>query len=232
MNRIAVIHQPDFISYIGFFHRLLKSDIYVVLDNVQFVSGTSRSWQNRDLIKTPSGKKWLTISVQKCQLGTKINEVLLSRTIPWRSSNLNQIRANYQKAPCYLEIYPYIEELYSFDCDRMIDFNLESIKMIMSLLDIEIEMMLASSLEPQGTSNQLLVDILKKVGASTYLSGIGARDYYDAQPFVDAGIKVIWQNFQHPVYPQLYGDFIPYLSTIDMLFNCGIEKSREIIRSL
>ena len=177
-------------------------------------------------------KKWITISVQKCPLGTKINEVLLSTTIPWKSKNLNQLKSNYKKAPFYWEIYPYIEELYSFNCEKMIDFNLRSIEIIMQLLGIKTEMMLASTLNPQGANNMMLVDILQKVAATTYLSGIGAKDYYEPKPFQDAGIKVIWQDLEHPLYPQLYGEFIPYLSTIDLLFNCGIEKSREIIWNL
>lgn len=231
-NKTVVIHQPDFLPYIGFFHRLTKCDLFVILDNAQFVSGTSKSWQNRDIIKTPNGKKWLTISVQRCPLGTSINEVLLSKSIPWKRNNLNQLKSGYKKAPFYEEIFPYIEELYAYDCEKLIDFNLKSIEMLMRLLNIRVETMLASTLNPQGTSNLLLVDILKKVGATTYLSGIGAKDYFDAKPFENAGINVIWQDFEHPVYPQLYGDFTPYLSTIDLLFNCGIEQSREIIYNL
>ena len=77
----------------------------------------------------------------------------------------------------------------------------------------------------------LLVDILQKVRADKYLSGVGAKAYFDPAPFAAAGIEVTWQDFKHPVYPQLYGDFIPYLSSIDLLFNCGIKKSHEILRS-
>jgi hypothetical protein len=90
----------------------------------------------------------------------------------------------------------------------------------------------ASELPVEGKSNDLVVAILKQVGAKVYLSGVGARAYYDPAPFEQAGIKVLWQNFKHPVYPQLHGDFIPYLSSIDLFFNCGIEKSRAILRQM
>jgi hypothetical protein len=102
--------------------------------------------------------------------------------------------------------------------------------MLMDMLDVRIPIVLSSTLSPVGAKNELLVDLLQKVGASHYLSGVGARDYFDPAPFDAAGIKVIWQEFVHPVYPQLFGDFVPYLSSLDMLFNCGIERSRLLIR--
>jgi len=225
----AVIHQPDFLSYLGFFHRFLLADLWVILDNAQFVSGSMQSWQNRDKIKTAQGEKWLTVAVKKVPLGTAIKEVFLSDS-PWRRDNLNLIRNSYGKAPFFQEIMPHIDELYSYGCSRLVDFNLKSSEKLMELFDIRIDTALASDLQPSGKSNDMLVDILKKAKANRYLSGVGARAYFDPAPFVAAGIEVIWQNFQHPVYPQLHGDFIPYLSSIDLLFNCGIENSRKILR--
>ncbi len=101
----------------------------------------------------------------------------------------------------------------------------------MRLFDIQIEMIAATSLSPQGKSNELLVDILRKIGADRYLSGVGARDYFRPEPFAAAGIEVTWQDFRHPVYSQLHGEFVPYLSSIDLLLNCGIDQSREILRA-
>jgi hypothetical protein len=103
--------------------------------------------------------------------------------------------------------------------------------MLMGLLDIEIPQVLASTLNTTGKKNELLVDILQKVGATQYLSGVGARAYFEPELYERAGIEVVWQDFLHPAYPQLHGPFIPYLSSIDMLFNCGIEESRKILRS-
>ena len=230
MSRTVVIHQPDFLSYLGFFHRFLFADIWVILDTVQYMRGTSRSWQNRDKVKTAHGERWLTISLQKSHIRTPINNILLSKN-EWRKNNLNLIKNSYGKAPYYSEIMPFIDDLYSFECEKLVEFNIKSAEMLMGLFNITIETVLASDLQIKGKSNDLLVDILKKVGADKYLSGVGARAYFDPAPFAAAGIEVIWQNFQHPVYPQLYGDFIPYLSSIDLLFNCGIENSRKILRN-
>lgn len=228
--KTVVIHQPDFLSYLGFFHRFLNADMWVVLDTVQYVSGTSRIWQNRDKIKTAQGEKWLTVSVQKAPVGTAIKEILLSKS-NWRMDNLNLINNSYRKAPCFDEVMPYIRDLYGYECRRLMGFNLRSTEILMELLGIKIQTELASDLESVGKSNARLVDILQKVNACKYLSGVGAKAYFDPIPFEDAGIEVIWQDFKHPVYPQLYGDFIPNLSSIDLLFNCGIEKSREILRN-
>ena len=108
---------------------------------------------------------------------------------------------------------------------------MRSIEMLMNMFDIKIETVFASTLNAAGKKTEKLVDICKKVGGTAYLTGTGSRDYLQEPLFEAEGIKVIWQDFKHPVYSQLYGEFIPYLSAIDVLFNCGIEKSREIIRS-
>jgi hypothetical protein len=231
LKKTVIIHQPDFLSYLGFFHRMLSADLFIILDNVQYVNGTSKSWMNRDIIKTPHGKQWLTVSIQKSPLGKKINEILLSKNVEWKRKNLNLIKENYRHAPFFGQIFPLLEQLYDFECEYLIEFNIKSIQLLMELFDIQIKTICASSLQAQGNNNQLLIDILKKVGATTYLSGVGARPYYDPHPFTEANIEVIWQDFKHPEYPQLHEGFIPYLSSIDLLFNCGINKSREILRS-
>jgi hypothetical protein len=230
MGKTAVVHQPDFVPYLGFFHRLLHADLYVILDHVQFV-GSSRSWHRRDKIKTAKGEAWISVPVQHAARGAAINTVRLSEHHPWRTDHLNLIRHNYAKARFFSEVFPHIEKLYAYPGARMMEFNLASIHLLMELFDIKIAEIVASRLEPEGRSNDLIVDILKKSGATDYLSGIGARDYFRPEPFERVGVRVIWQNFLHPVYPQLHGPFTPYLSSIDLLLNCGIERSREILRS-
>ena len=232
MNKIVVIHQPDFLSYIGFFHRLLHSDLYVVLDDVQFVKGTSQSWMNRDKIKTQNGEKWLTINVKKAPRGTNINEIVLNTTLNWKKQNLDLLKQNYKKAKYFDEIFPFVEKLYDNNYEKLSDFNMSSIFMLMKLFDIKIDIEYSSNLNTTKTKSERLVEILTQVEATHYLSGIGAKDYHIDKPFGDAHIEVIWQNFKHPVYPQLHGEFIPYLSSIDMLFNCGIEESRKILRGI
>jgi len=230
MKKIVVIHQPDFLSYLGFFHRLLYADLYIVLDDVQFVS-SSRSWTNRDKIKTQNGEKWLTLSVNKCPRETKINQVELNNAVNWKQKNIDLLIQNYKKSKFFDEIFPYLEALYKNNGNNLSLFNLASITMLTELFDIKIEIINSSTLKTTKTKSERLVELLKQVNATHYLSGVGAKDYHKDKPYDDANIQVIWQNFTHPVYPQLYGEFIPYLSSIDLLFNCGIEQSREILRS-
>jgi hypothetical protein len=229
--KTAVIHQPDFLPHIGFFHRLLHADLFIFLDHAQFVTHSSRSWMNRDKIKTRNGEAWLTVSILKAPRDTPINQIELADN-GWREGNLNLIRENYRSAPYFNQLYSRVEELYALPCTRLVEFNVASIKMLMDWYGIAMSTMYSSVMEPRGKKNELLVDLLGKAGIRRYLSGPGARDYYQPVPFEKAGIEVIWQQFAHPVYAQQFGDFIPYLSSIDLFFNCGIEQSRAILRSI
>ncbi len=142
------------------------------------------------------------------------------------------MKQNYKKSDYFKEVFQHIEELYNKNFDKLSDFNLASIEMLNKLFDIKIDIVFSSNLKSTTTKNERLVELLKQVNATHYLSGIGAKDYHDNVPFEKENIEVIWQDFKHPIYPQLHGEFIPYLSSIDLLFNCGIEKSREILRSI
>lgn len=231
MKRTVVIHQPDFAPYLGFFHRFLHADLYIVLDHVQFVTNTSRSWTHRDKIKTPAGEKWLTLGVKKPPLGTPINEVALAPDNGWVQANLALLHENYRKAGSFLEVMPLIEELYRNPPPLMRDFNLRWLERLVVLLDVRIPFVLSSTLQPEGQKNELLIDLLTKVGATHYLSGTGARGYMEPEAFSRAGIDVVWQQFEHPVYPQQFGSFIPFLSIVDALFNCGFDGTRALLRS-
>jgi len=228
-RKVVVIHQPDFAPYLGFFHRFLHADLYIALDHVQFVS-SSRSWTNRDKIKTKQGEKWLTIGVKKAKRDTAINQIQLSVEVDWRSSNLCLLQQNYRNALYFSELMPWVMKLYSAPFTALYDFNMASIEMFMELLDVRIPWVWSSSLNPVGYKNAMLVDLLEKVSATHYLSGTGARNYFEPEPFASTGIEVIWQEFSHPVYTQQFGEFIPNMSALDLLFNHGITASREILR--
>ncbi|MCI8314830.1 MAG: WbqC family protein [Lachnospiraceae bacterium] len=230
-DKLVVIHQPDFMPYLGFFQRLIQADIYIVLDNVQYVRGSSKAQTSRDKIKTINGEKWINVGIQKTAFKSRINEIELSKDNQWRERSLNVIKENYRKADYFSEIYPYLETLYSLKCNKMVEFNMASINMLIELFGIEdIEIIFASELSVIGKNNELVIELVKEVGCHRYLSGTGARDYYIPELYEKAGIEVIWQKFEPPVYKQQFGEFIPYLSSIDLLLNCGIEHSREILR--
>lgn len=229
-DKIVTIHQPDFMPYLGFFHRLMMSDIYIVLDNVQYIRGGSNCWTNRDKIKTSDGEKWLTIPCKKAPLGTNICDIKINNAINWRERNLVQIERNYHLAEGFKEVFPYLQQLYEKEYEGLSDLTFATIKLIIELFDIDIEIKFASDFKIEGKGNERIANLVKIVGVHKYLSGIGAQNYFKPEPYERAGIEVIWQNFKHPVYPQINGNFIPYLSSIDLFLNCGIEKSRNILR--
>lgn len=230
MSRTVVIHQPDFAPYLGFFDRFLHADLYIVLDHVQFVTNTSRSWTHRDKIRTASGERWLTLSVKSAPRATPINRIELSDTVDWVGNNLNLLRDSYRRAAFFADIMPLIADLYSTPPRHLAEFNLRSIELFMDWFNVRLPWVLSSTLDPQGASNEMLIDLLQKVGATRYLSGTGARAYLDEALFSKAGIEVVWQDFQHPVYPQQFEGFIPYLSALDAMFNCGVTGARRLLR--
>jgi hypothetical protein len=230
VSRSVVIHQPDFLPWLGYFHRLLKADLFIALDHVQFVTGTSRSWTHRDMIKTPQGAKWLSLRVQKAPFGTPIRDVLLAPGADWRRDNLNMVRENYRKSPYFDEVFPRLEQLYAQPGETMAEMNLASLDLLEDMLNVKTPRLISSQMSPQGASTPMLVDLLKKAGATRYISGQGARAYLETDLFEKAEIELVWQDFRHPVYPQAHGAFIPMLSSIDALFNCGLDGTRKLLR--
>ncbi|MCW5626433.1 MAG: WbqC family protein, partial [Burkholderiales bacterium] len=196
-----------------------------------FVTNTSRSWTHRDKIKTAAGEKWLTLGVKKSPLGTCIDQIALVGATSWIDNHLNLLRENYRKASGFREVMPLIEELYREPPPLMRDFNLRWLERLMDILELRTPAVLSSSLQPRGQKNEMLTDLLGKVDATHYLSGTGARAYMDVTAFSAVGIDVIWQQFEHPIYPQQFGPFIPYLSILDVLFNCGVIGTRVLLRS-
>jgi hypothetical protein len=228
MSKTVVIHQPDFLPYLGFFHRLLKCDFFVILDHVQF---NKRGWHHRDKIKGPQGETWVSIPIKNINKKQKINEAAIDYSTDWRKKHLNKLRSYYGKAKYFDELFFELEEIYKVEYKLMADFNIELLKFLMRAFDVKINFSLSSVLNIETMKDYMNIDIVKKVGGTRYLSGIGAKAYTDPDLFRKEGIELVWQDFKHPVYPQLHNDFIPYLSSIDLLFNCGVSKSREILRS-
>lgn len=229
MLKTTVIHQPDFLPYLGFFHRLIDADLFIVLDHVQF---SSSNWTHRDKIKTTGGVKWLTASLEKTPLGTAICDVKLSQQYDWREQHLNKLEAAYKNAGYFEETFPLMKEIYRDGETLLANFNIHAIDCICKCLGIEIARVYSSEMHVEGNKTDMLISLLSQTDSTTYLSGVGARDYLQTESFESANIKLTWQEFDHPVYSQLHGDFAPYLSTIDVLFNCGIDGTKQMLRTL
>jgi len=210
----VTIHQPDFMPWLGFFARWRESDIYVVLDDVQFLR---RGWHHRDRIKTAAGPAWLTVPVRKSgRFNQDIRDVEVENG-PWRRKHLAAIAAAYARAPCFAEVFPLLEEVYGRDHAWLMDLNLDLLRLFARLLGIATPLTMASQHGLAETGTARLVRLCALHGADVYLAGTGSRDYLDESLFAARGIRVEWQNFEHPVYEQLHGPFLPGLSALDAL---------------
>lgn len=219
----ACIHQPQFIPYLGFFNKVLQCGVYVILDDVKAIDN---DFTNRNRLKSLQGAYWLTIPVKK--KNTIIKEMEISYNIPWVSKHLKSI-TQYGRAPFFNSYYSDIEKIYKKkQWELVIDIDREFLKWLFDVLEINVEIVYSTNLNAKSIKTQRLVDICKEIGADAYLSGIGGKNYLDLILFEKEGIKVEFQNFKHPVYPQRFGGFIENLSIIDLLFNCG-EKSLDIL---
>lgn len=226
---IVSTNQPYFSPFPGFFYKAHLSDIFVILDTVQFPRGTT--WISRNRFKNDQGTLWLTIPVWKKGLGLqRIHEVRICHEFRWVAKHLASLKSAYSKAPYFGDHMPFLEEAYLARFEKLIDVNLTIIRYLFRQLKIDTEIKLLSEFEIQTYGNQGLVEICKCLGASTYLAQHVAAKYLDRRPFQQEGIEV--QLIKPPtcVYPQLWGPFVSNLSTFDLLFNCGL-KACEILTS-
>ncbi len=222
---IVTSHQPGYLPWCGFFQKALKADLFVLLDNVQFPRG--QSWVNRNRIKGPSGTIWLTVPVKKKGKGLQsIRDVEAYNERDWQRKHCLTLLHAYGNAPYFEEHFPFFREIYSREWERLIDLNLTTLNYIKETLSLKTEFKLASTLGVEGRGTELLQKICEKSGSNTYLVSHAARRYIDPSEFEAKVIKLLFPNFKQPVYPQLWGEFIPNLSIVDLIFNCGDKSSR------
>jgi len=225
---ILACHQPNYLPWAGFFYKMAICDIFVLMDTCQFPLG--RSFVCRNRIKAPPSQPiWITVPVKrKGRSLQKICDVQIENRVDWTNTHLGVLKHFYKRAPYFDDYIREIEHIYHKPRERLLDLNLEVIRFLRDILKIKKKMVMLSSLNVEGNGSHLLLNIAKKLGAGVYLSGHGGRKYLDEEIFKKEGIEVKYYNFKPPVYPQLWGDFLYNLSTVDLILNCG-ERAREII---
>jgi hypothetical protein len=219
---LVAIHQPEYFPWLGYFEKMIRADVFVLLDQVQFSKG---NYQNRNHIKGPAGTQWLTIPVIQ-RLGQKINEVVIADQ-HWPAKHWQSLISCYSRARHFDEISPLFADFYRQPGERLIDHTVRALRLTATLLGIEKNWILASELNVDGRKSDLVLNICRQLGASTYYSGRTGSTYLDHEKFLKAGIDIKVQSFVHPHYEQLFMDglgFIPNLSVLDLLFNCGPES--------
>jgi len=228
MKTIAIM-QPTYLPWLGYFDLINRSDVFVFLDSVQF---DKRSWQQRNRIKTPNGELMLTVPVlTKGRSDQKICDVMIDISQKFEKKHFNSICSNYKKSRYFEFLVVELEEIFNSEINKLADLNIRLIEWLSSKLGINTKFVYSSQLDTDGSKTELLVNICKIINADHYISPAGSKEYIDQNNlFIKSGIKLSYQNYKHPTYSQLYGDFIPYMSVIDLLFNEG-KKSLELIKS-
>jgi hypothetical protein len=223
---IVAVHQPQYLPWIGYFDKMRRADVFCYLNDVQY---KKNEWQNRNRIKAAQDWQWLTVPV-RYRFPEKINEVRINNTIHWGKKHLQALKTNYNRAPHFKAYISIFEDIFSRKWEFVSELNIRLIERLKDTLQMqEKKTTVSSKLMLREDPTDRLIDICKALGADTYLAGRGGADYMDARRFAENGLKVIIQEFKHPVYRQLFKDFKSHLSIVDLLFNCGPE-SMNVIR--
>ena len=221
-------HQPTYLPWLGLFNKISSADCFVLFDNVQYLP---KEWMNRNKIKTPGGEIFLNVPVlKKSFLKKKIYEIKINNNLDWKRKHLKSIKLNYAKAEFYNDYIDYFEDIYSKDWKYLLDLNFYMLKIFLKVLKIDVKVIKLSELNIQGKKSELILNLCSKLKAKKFIFGEQGINYADIDSFKEKKIDIIFQNYKHPSYKQLHGKFVPYLSVIDLLFNCG-NRSMEIINS-
>ncbi len=227
---ILTAHQPGYLSWLGLFDKIASADTYVSFDKVQFMP---KEWQSRNYIKTPAGPMLLTVPVlQKGHRDKPLNEIRINNQQPWQRRHWNAIQQNYGKAPYFDKYRRSLNFFYVHPWETLTELNEAMLGWFLTALGCwPTRCLRASDFDFQGAKSELVLDMCRQLGATTYIFGALGRDYADEVAFERAGIELRFQNYHHPSYPQCWGgEFVPYMSVLDLLLNCG-PKSLEILRN-
>ena len=199
--------------WLGYYHRMAQSDKFVFLDHVQF---EKNSFINRNKIRVSNGSAWLTIPV---------------KTSGWRKKHLDSIRMNYARTPWFEIYYPELELVFKENGVYMSPFLFQMNTLFMKWLGIGTEVIKSSDLDLQGSKSDLVLEICQKLNAKRYFSGKLGADYLNLPSFINEGIEVVFQDYNHPIYTQKYPDFEPYMSVIDLIMNHGRDSLNIILEN-
>lgn len=218
MKKVAIL-QSNYIPWKGYFDIIKMADVFVVYDEVQY---TKNDWRNRNQIKTANGLSWLTIPVIQKSLNQKINETFVSQS-NWNKKHWNSITCNYSKAPFFEQFEDDFKQLYiQIQTQNLSEINQIFIKKINEILNIRTEIVDSRDLKLVGDKNERLIDAVKKLNGTHYISGPAAKSYIDLNKFGTELIQVEWVDYNgYPEYSQLFGAFKHNVSILDLIFNEG-----------
>ena len=228
---IITIHQPEHLPWLGLFNKIAKADKFVILDSVQY---EKNYFQNRNRILGTNGVQWLSIPISnKGHMDGSIATTLIAtdpKNAKWKEKYLQTIRMSYGKYPFFKEVFPVLEKAMNIETEYFCEINISIIKAFCERIGIFPEYIRSSQLNVEGLKSNLILDICQAVNADVYIAGPSGRDYLDMNSFANAGIKVVFNDYHHPQYPQKRSEeFISHLSALDLFMNVGFEEAKKII---
>lgn len=224
--------QPAYLPWIGYFQRIALSDLHVILDHVEIDKNSKTKFVNRNKIRTPEGWSWLTVplKVADVQVGKAINHLEIDNGQPWAKKHQKAIRHSYGRAAYKENLDAAISSVYDKTWNRLTELLSETTAILLAALEMKPDVHKSSSMEVSRVGSDLILEICLLTGASEYISGPFGRNYLDREAFRKAGVKLLFHEYSPEVYPQIYPGFEPYLSILDLLFNCGSESSKLLLQ--
>ena len=219
---IVSINQPSYLPWMGYFNRIIKADIHVVLDHVQF---EKNSFTNRNKIKTKDGTLMLTVPLKtKGKFGDLSIDTIETANDNWKKNHFKNLESAYLKSPFFQKYRHLISTFYNNDSVKLIEIIKPINDWVLTELEISTPIIYSSNLKISSTKSELILDICKHLKATTYLSGPIGREYLNIQNFNQNNIEVKFDDYSHPTYNQFNGDFEPCMCILDLLFNYGTES--------
>jgi WbqC-like protein family len=229
MTTVA-IHQPTFLPWLGWWDKLVRADVLVLLDDVQFPK-KGGSWMNRVRVLVAGEPRWITVPVDRAYHGVRsVREMRIDDSKPWRGQIGATLARAYAEAAHRDDVLPGLEDALAIPTDRVAELNEATIRKIAEQLELDTaKLVRQSDLGVDGTGTDLLISLCRAVDADAYLTGDGADGYLDADRFAEVGLDLVFQEFVPPDYPQLAADHAPGLSIVDALMSCGWSGTRALL---
>lgn len=226
---VVGIHQPNFFPWLGFFNKVSRSDVFILLDHVQLPKTGGTAVNHVKVLFTDGEARWISAPIQRYHGLQPIYNVKINHVTNWRKFFLKTLWANYSRAEYYEDVYSFLEPIIMNNSEYLSDYNINAITKFVEKLGLRLKIMRSSDMSYNGTSNEMLISLIKNVGGDIYLSGNGAT-YMDDCKYESNDISVIYQNFEHPIYPQLKNKpFVKGLSIIDAMMRIGFEDVRDLL---
>lgn len=216
----VVISQPMFFPWVGMFEQIRLADVYVHYDDVQFSKG---SFTNRVQIKTATGSHWMTVPLHKFSLGQRIEDVKIDNRKDWRASHLAMLHDAYSGTPWRKDMLAIVENVYHDENDSISELSRRSMAACCEYLGIDFgrSFVRIGDLQIGSSSSQRVLEVVKAVGGNRYITGLGGRNYLNHELFEAAAVSVEYMRYELRAYPQLHGEFTPYVSILDLVANVG-----------